>query len=137
MVPPGYCHSCSGDGVWDDAIEGYFRAEIRENADGSARSSTSANAVAQALQGVVSEPWRDLVARVRQPVMLFNAIGPYGPPGSPALVEPQYAQETAKTFQDCRYVVVPGNHITMVFGEGARAICESIESFISNRSNTA
>ena len=118
-------------GVWDEAVEGYFRAEIREHADGTASSSTSASAIAQSLQGVVSEPWREIVARVKQPVILFNAIGPYGPPGSPALVEQQYAKETAETFPDCRYVIVPGNHITMVFGDGARAICKSIELFVS------
>ena len=125
------------DGVWDADVEGYFRAEILENADGTANSSTDANAIAQALQGIMAEPWRDLVQRVSQPVILFNALGPYGPPGNPPLVEREYAEETARTFRDCRYVTVPGNHITMVFAAGARVICSAVESFVLERSQSA
>src|SRR5512143_243858 len=40
------------DGYWDADIEQYFRAEIQENADGTAQSATSAMAIGQALQGV-------------------------------------------------------------------------------------
>lgn len=119
-------------GKWDAAIEGYYRAEIVEGEDGSARSATSAAAIAQALQGVGAEPWRELVARVRQPVLLINAVGAYGPPGSLPLVSEEYARETAEVFPDARYVQVPGNHLTMVFGEGAAAMTREIEQFVRN-----
>ena len=119
-------------GRWDPAIEGYYRAEIVEAADGSARSATSASAIAQALQGVGAEPWGELVARVRHPVLLINATGAYGPPGAIPLVSEEYARETAAAFTNCRYVQVPGNHLTMVFGEGAVAITREIESFVRN-----
>ncbi|HEX6090633.1 MAG TPA: alpha/beta hydrolase [Gemmatimonadales bacterium] len=118
------------DGAWDPAIEGYYRAEIVEEADGSARSSTSAAAIAQALEGVGAEPWGDLVKRVTQPALLINAVGPYGPPGSIPLVSEEYARETADAIPDCRYVQVPGNHLTMVFGEGAAAITREITAFV-------
>jgi pimeloyl-ACP methyl ester carboxylesterase len=119
-------------GNWDDAIEGYYRAEIVEAPDGSAHSSTSADAIAQALQGVGAEPWLELVQRVRHPVLLINAVGPYGPPGSIPLVSEEYARETAAAFPDCRYVQVPGNHLTMVFGAGAEAIRREIAAFVRN-----
>jgi pimeloyl-ACP methyl ester carboxylesterase len=119
-------------GNWDPAIEGYYRAEIVEGADGTARSATSAAAIAQALQGVGAEPWAELVGRVEQPALLINAVGPYGPPGSLPLVSEEYARETADALPDCRYVQVPGNHLTMVFGEGAAAIRREIESFVRN-----
>lgn len=118
------------DHAWDAAIEGYFRAEIRENADGTVASSTSAGAIAQALQSVVSEHWGDLVPRVTQPVLLLNALGPYGPPGSPPLVEADYARETARAFPRCRYTTVPGNHLTMMFTPGAAAVTREITSFV-------
>ncbi len=121
------------DGAWDADVEGYFRAEIRENEDGTACSSTDAGAIAQALQGIMAEPWRELVSSVSHPAILLNAVGPYGPPGSPPLVEREYAEETARTFRDCRYISVPGNHITMVFGEGARAIYTEIERFMDTK----
>jgi pimeloyl-ACP methyl ester carboxylesterase len=117
-------------GAWDPAIEGYYRAEIVEEADGTARSSTSAAAIAQALQGVGAEPWAELVGRVTQPTLLINAVGAYGPPGSIPLVSEEYARETVAAIPDCRYVQVPGNHLTMVFGEGAEATTREITAFI-------
>jgi pimeloyl-ACP methyl ester carboxylesterase len=117
-------------GAWDANIEGYFRAEIQQNEDGTAQSVTSASAIAQALPSVGAEPWRELVERIEQPAILFNAVGPYGPPGSLPLVDPEYAQETAQAFRNCRYVLVPGNHLTLVFGAGAEVIKGEIERFV-------
>lgn len=117
------------DNAWDPAIEQYFRAEIRANGDGTVASSTSASAIAQALQAVVGEPWGALVPRVTQSVLLLNAVGPYGPPGSPPLVEAEYALETARAFARCRYERVPGNHLTMMFTPGAAAVTREITAF--------
>ena len=117
-------------GLWDESLEGYFRAEIRENPDGSVQSVTSADAVAQALTAVTEEPWAELVPRVRHPVLLLNAQGPYGPPGSPPLILGADARDTAAAFPDCRYVEVTGNHMTMVFGANAEPVCREIEQFL-------
>ena len=117
-------------GYWDEHIEQYFRAEIQENADGTAQSATSASAIGQAMVGLRSEPWLELVRSVRQPVLFLNAVGAYGPPGTPALVEPEYARATADAFPTVQYVVVPGNHMTMVFGAGAVAVNREIERFL-------
>lgn len=118
-------------GFWDSSIERYFRAEIQVNADGTAQSATSAGAIGQAMQGLTGERWTELVASVRQPTLFLNAVGAYGPPGTPALVEPEYAKATADVFKNVRYVVVPGNHMTMVFGEAAIAVNRAIEEFIA------
>lgn len=117
-------------GFWDSAIEGYFRAEIQENEDGTAQSLTSAEAIAQALDGVQAEQWAELVSRVEQPVLLLNSVGEYGPPGSPPVVPAEHALATARAFADCKYVEIPGNHLTMVFGESAGLIRREIESFV-------
>ncbi|MGH7720344.1 MAG: alpha/beta fold hydrolase [Gemmatimonadaceae bacterium] len=117
---------------WDAALEGYYRAEIQENPDGTAQSATSASAIAQALEGVAAEPWRELVGRVTQPVLLLNALGPYGPPGSPPLVSREHARDTAAAFADCSYVQVPGNHLTVVFGDNAAVVRREIETFVRN-----
>ena len=85
--------------------------------------------------GLRSEPWLDLVKSVKQPVLFLNAVGAYGPPGTPALVEPEYARATADAFPNVRYVVVPGNHMTMVFGPGALAVNREIERFVSGKQN--
>ena len=119
-------------GAWDSAIEGYYRAELQQNPDGTAQSLTSANAVEQALRGVGIEDWADLVARVRHPVLLLNAGEGYGPPGSPPLVPPEHARLTAEAFRNCKYVAVPGNHLTMVFGKNARVVAGEIDAFLAS-----
>ncbi len=118
------------NGIWDNAMEGYFRAELHENPDGTAQSLTSASAVEQALQGVGVEEWAKLVGSVTHPVLLLNASGAYGPPGSPPLVPPEHARTTADSFANCRYVGVPGNHLTMVFGDNASVVRREIEAFL-------
>jgi pimeloyl-ACP methyl ester carboxylesterase len=118
------------EGQWDPALEGYYRAEIRENPDGTVQSTTSAAAIAQALDAVTSEPWAELVPRVRQPVLLLNAVGPYGPPGSPPLILGEDARYTASVFPNCRYMEVPGNHMTLVFGANGAVVRREIERFV-------
>lgn len=121
-------------GAWDSALEGYYRAELQHNADGTAQSLTSASAVEQALRGVAIEDWARLVSAVRHPALLLNAGGEYGPPGSPPLVPPEHAVMTAASFPNCRYVAVPGNHLTMVFGENAAVVRREIVAFLADDS---
>lgn len=118
------------NGMWDEYLEGYYRAEIRENPDGSAQSMTSANAIAQALDGAQAENWEALVKNVRQPVLLFNATEGYGPPGSPPLVPPDLAKATAAAFLNCKYVPIAANHLTMVFGANAARVTSGILDFL-------
>ena len=117
-------------GVWDDAVEQYFRAEIDESPDGTARSATSSAAIGQAVVGIACEPWLHWVQHVKQPALLINALEPFGPPDSQPLIDEVTARATARAFPDGRYVLVPGNHLTMVFGDGAIAIRGAIEEFV-------
>lgn len=117
-------------GVWDEAAESYFRAELVENADGTARSATSAEAIGMAAAGLACEPWLHLVQQVSQPTLVLNAPGDFGAPGTPPLFDEVVTRATAKAFPNGRYAVVPGNHLTMMFGDGARAIKHEIEQFV-------
>ena len=125
------------DHAWDWAMEGYFRAEIAEGPDGGVRSATSASAIAQALEGVVSEPWPELVAKATQPAVLINAPGPYGPPGTSALVPEENARETVEALPHGRYVRVPGNHLTMLFGSNATHVARAVEQFVDATATAA
>lgn len=119
--------------AWDDSLEAYYRAEIQRNADGTAQSLTSATAIAQAMRQSAAEPWRDLVHRVPHDVLLLHSLGGYGPPGTPPLITEEQARETAGWFRNARYAAVPGNHLTMVFGEGAKVVRGEIERFVRQR----
>ena len=70
-------------------------------------------------------------------MLLLNSGGEYGPPGSPPLVPPEHARTTAEAFRDCKYVLVPGNHLTMVFGRNAKVVRSEIEKFVSGISSGA
>jgi pimeloyl-ACP methyl ester carboxylesterase len=120
--------------MWDDSVESYFRAEILENEDGTAQSATSGAAIAQAAMGVATEPWLHHVQQVRQPTLLLNAVEPFGPPGTPPLFDEVSARATARAFANARYVVIPGNHITLLFGQGASAVRREIEHFVNEKS---
>lgn len=124
------------DGEWDHAVEEYFRAEITIAEDGTARSATSAAAIGAALMAIGQEAWPDVVARAAHPALLLNAVGPYGPPGAPPLIEGANALAMAEAFPDCRYARVPGNHLTMMFGAGAHAIVRQIEAFLRDLPRT-
>jgi pimeloyl-ACP methyl ester carboxylesterase len=117
------------DGTWDWAMESYFRAELAEDADGTVRSATSADAVAESMAQVLGEPWADLVARVTQPTLLVNAPADYGPPGTGAIVPEANARATVRLFREARYARASGNHLTMVFGDHARALAGEIAAF--------
>lgn len=118
------------NGLWDDYTYDYFRAEIAENADGTVRSATDANAIAQAAAGIALEPWLHHVQSVTQPAILLNALDSYGPPGFPPLMDEVVARATARAFPNCQYQVVPGNHLTMLFGRNAFALADAIETFV-------
>lgn len=120
--------------MWDDTIEAYFRAELMENSNGTAQSATSAAAIAQSSYGIAIEPLLHHVQQVRQPTLLYNAVGEFGPPGTPPLFDEVTARATARAFPNARYEVVPGNHITLLFGDGAVTIRRGIESFYAETS---
>ena len=117
------------NGVWDENAESYFRAELMENPDGTVGSATSSAAVGQAAVGVGMEPWLHHVQQVKAPTLVLNAVEPFGPPGAPPLFDEVVARATARAFADARYVKIPGNHITLLFGGSAAAVRREIEVF--------
>ena len=117
------------NGIWDAHVDAYFRAELVQNPDGTAQSATSPSAIGQAMYGLACEPWLHLVQQVRHPTLMINAVEPYGPAGTPPLMEETWARATANAFRDGHYVKVPGNHITMLFTDGASAMAREIELF--------
>jgi pimeloyl-ACP methyl ester carboxylesterase len=119
------------DGWWDPAIESYFRADVETNDDGTVQARSRPESIAEAIDRAGAENWSAHLALIRQPAILLHALGPYGPVGTPPIVLLKQAQATVEAMADCRYIEVPGNHITMLFGEGARAIVKNITEFVT------
>lgn len=117
-------------GVWDDTLEQYFRAEIEEAGDGTVRSATNAAAIGMSSYGLACEPWLHWVQHITHPTLVLHADEPYGAAGAPPLMDEVSTRATANAFPDGRYVHVPGNHMTMLFGANAPVIVQEITAFV-------
>jgi pimeloyl-ACP methyl ester carboxylesterase len=117
-------------GWWDPLLESYYRADVRTNDDGSVQARARPEAIEAAMDGVIALDWHAIIRSIRQPVLLINATGSYGPPGSPPLLSAEDTRATVELLTHGRYLQVPGNHMTMIFGAGAERAAGAITSFI-------
>ena len=116
-------------GWWDPAIESYFRADIKTLDGGMVIPRSRPEAIVEAVDNVLAEAWFEHLTKIKQPTLLLNALGSFGLPGAPPLLPREQAMETVNALANCRYAEVPGNHITMLYGEGAGKIVEEIVRF--------
>jgi len=117
-------------GAWDAAVEGYFRADIRPLADGRVQVRTPGDVIAQVIHQGQAEDWQAHLEAVAAPVLYLHSRGAFGPPGTVPIVLDDQAKATAQTLRDCRYEIVPGNHMTMLFGDGAIAVSAALDDFL-------
>ncbi|MCB0046310.1 MAG: alpha/beta hydrolase [Caldilineaceae bacterium] len=117
--------------AWNDDILSYLEADIASTGSGDEITTrTRPETIAKAGAGVQAEPWAELIPQAAKPMLLINAPGAYGPPGAPAVQPEDQGRATADLLPDCRYVKVPGNHMTMVYGNGAQAAVQAILEFV-------
>jgi pimeloyl-ACP methyl ester carboxylesterase len=116
-------------GWWDPLLENYYRADVETRADGSVCSLTRPEIIAQAAAAVMVEEWLKHLAAISKPLLLLNAPGPYGPPGTPPILPRDLALETVNLAAAGRYVEIPGNHMTMLFGVGAKKMAAAVREF--------
>ncbi len=116
-------------GYWDPDLAAYYGADVRPLPGGRVRVRTAPDAIAQVIAEGQKEDWAAHLAAVRAPSLLIHARGPFGPPGTPPIVLDDQARATVAELCGCRYEVVPGNHMTMLFGDGALAVSGAILAF--------
>jgi len=117
-------------GWWDPMIENYYRADVETGSDGLVRPLSRPDAILEASAGVMAEDWQRLLPAVKQPLLLLNAPGSFGPPGIPPVLPRGLAMETVDAVADGSYIKVPGNHMTMLFGAGAERMVAAIKKFV-------
>jgi pimeloyl-ACP methyl ester carboxylesterase len=117
-------------GYWDEHVEAYYRADVQTNDDGTVQARSRPEAIAEAAEKGLQVDWPALLAQVQQPVLMLHAPGSYGPPGAPAIVPLAKAQETLALLPNHTYVQIPGNHMTMLFGDNAQRMAEAIRVFL-------
>jgi pimeloyl-ACP methyl ester carboxylesterase len=118
------------DGWWDPLIENFYRADVETLADGSVKPRSRPEAIIEAVEAGLGEDWNRHLANIKQPLLLLNAPGPFGPPGTPPVLPRENALATVNAVANGRYVEIPGNHWTMVFGDSARIMVEAITAFV-------
>ncbi len=119
------------EGAWTPAIERFYRSSVAVNPDGRVRQRVEAIAVLASIEAILSEDWNAILRRINHCVLLINATGPYGPPGSPPFLSKAQALETTGALAQGRYLAVSGNHLTMIFGEHARQVAAAIPKFLA------
>ncbi len=117
------------DGWWDPAIEEYFRNDLRVNADGTVQAISHPDHIRAAALATLDIPWTDTVQQIEQPTLLLRAPGPLGSPEVGPIVTREVAERTQVRITNSELVEIPGNHITMMFGDSARLVVEQIHRF--------
>jgi pimeloyl-ACP methyl ester carboxylesterase len=118
-------------GWWDPLLDEYYRADVRDNPDGSVRPRSRPEHIEAVMDAVIAGDWAGVVGRVAAPTLLLHASGGYGPPGAPPVLDPAAARRMAAMLPDCQIHEVPGNHMTMLYAAGARAIVDHIIAFLA------
>jgi pimeloyl-ACP methyl ester carboxylesterase len=118
------------EGGWDADLEGYFRADVLIDTDGSVRARSQPEHIREAIEGTLAVDWPTLVTRIRQPLLLLRAPGSFGLPGAPPILSREAAERTVALLPDGRLVDGIGNHLTFVFGPGAPVLAAAVAEFL-------
>ena len=118
--------------VWEPSLERYFREYVDIHADGSVTQRVNREAILAAIEGLLGEDWPAILQDVVQPVLLINAVDPFGPAGTGPLLPREAALGTVAKLASGHYLGVSGNHITMIFGSHAHRVAEAICDFLAD-----
>jgi pimeloyl-ACP methyl ester carboxylesterase len=118
------------DGGWSPEIEQFYRADVQTLEDGAVQARSRPEHIQAAVEGTLEVDWPATVARIGQPTLLLRAPGNFGPPGSPPILSRPDAERTVSLLPDGRLEDGVGNHLTFVFGDGARVLTQRIATFL-------
>jgi pimeloyl-ACP methyl ester carboxylesterase len=118
------------DGSWDEDVDAMYRYDMEDLPDGTARSRVHKAGIEELIDHILTHDWADIIRHVAHPTLLVHAAGGLDMGRAEAVVTAQGAQETLALLQDGRLHTVTGNHMTMLFGEQARALAGVIRAFL-------
>lgn len=116
---------------WSPEVERYFEADVRALPDGRVQARSKPEHIEAAVEGTTLVDWPATVARIAQPTLLLRAPGDFGPPGSPPILSRENAERTVVLLRDGELADGVGNHLTFMFGPGARVLTEHISRFLA------
>lgn len=113
---------------WDEAMLSYYKADVKQLEDGSVTPRPVLSHIYEISMGVANVAWKVMMRRIKVPVLLLYASSDYNL--GERLVPESYAEETLELIPHSIGQVVPGNHQTMLYGRGAKAIAQAVAAFI-------
>jgi pimeloyl-ACP methyl ester carboxylesterase len=116
---------------WSPELERYYRADVLIGPDGTLQARSRPETIQAAVEGTARIDWPATVARVAQPTLLLRAPGDFGPPGSPPILSRENAERTVVLLSNGELAEGVGNHLTFMFGQGARVLTEHIARFLA------
>ena len=103
---------------WPAEATGFFEADTVVSADGSCRCRTRPETIQQVMEAASAQDWAAVARAVTCPVRLVRA--------SEGIVGAESLALTRECIPGLEVVEVPGNHFSMLYGPGARAIAEAL-----------
>lgn len=116
-------------GVWNDQIVAYYRADVEDMADGRVKPRSTPEVISAAVDQILEVDWPATMPRATMPGILVHGTQGVGPAPTPPVLTDEGAQQTLSYLPDCRYLAVPGNHYTMLYGDNADTITDAIVTF--------
>lgn len=116
-------------GQWNSKIEDFYLADCIETENG-IEPRSKVEHIQQAIEATQDSNinWTKLICQIKQPTIVINATEPFV--NDQFIVTKQNAVETVNMMLNCTYVPVAGNHVTMLFSEGAKQTVNVINKFI-------
>ena len=113
---------------WDPAMLSYYRADVQNLPGGGVKPRCNIMVIGQKSMALGKIKWPELIEQITLPTILINALDNYTL-GEP-LLPPAIAKETVAGMKNAEYAGVQGNHLTMLYGEGAKQTVASIKAFL-------
>ncbi|MGB4839030.1 MAG: alpha/beta hydrolase [Saprospiraceae bacterium] len=120
---------------WHSDMELYYKADVTLAENGTLVTKSNSDHIQAAVQDIyeIGAKWLDYISGLEHESILLNGTGIYAL-GAPILPQ-ELAMETVNLMKNCVYENIPGNHLTMLYGDGAFKIAKSIERLLDDDKN--
>lgn len=118
-------------GFWDPMLDSYYAADIETLPDGRVKSRSTPEAIAAAVDGILTVDWPTVMPKASAPAILIHGPEGAGPGDTPPVLADDGAQQTLSMLPNATYHRVQGNHLTMLFGDNAKLVTQIISDFVN------
>ena len=117
------------NGFWTTALEQHYSAMVRSAPDGMVSVWADVDLLEESEADIHNQPWVEMFQQIEVKALLLNGPQPYGGPDVSPMLPKEEALISADLLPHGHYQMIPGNHLTMLFEEGAQKIVDSVVNF--------